>query len=86
MDIKVSHDRSAELANKTPMENNYMRVHIDIDLQISQKQVSTAIWKKARNVGKQIVIWLLPGLMFVNTPDSQYPQLPVRPDSIEQIQ
>ncbi|WP_309734648.1 hypothetical protein [Chamaesiphon sp. OTE_75_metabat_556] len=86
MDNQTVDDRSAELANKTPMENNYMRVHIDIDLQISQKQVSTAIWKKARNVGKQIVIWLLPGLMFVNTPDPQYPQLPVRPDSIEQIQ
>jgi hypothetical protein len=86
MNIKISNDRSAELANKTPIEDNYLRVQIDVDLKLSKKQVSTAIWKTAKNVGKQLFIWWLSGSMVVKTPDPQYPQLPVLPNSIEQIQ
>jgi hypothetical protein len=84
MNIKISHDRSTDLANKTPIEDNYMRVHIDIDLKLSPKQVGTTIWKTAMNVGKQLLILGLSGSMVVNTPNPQYPQLPVLPDSIEQ--
>jgi hypothetical protein len=85
MNIKTSNDRSTDLANKTPIEDNYLRVQIGVDLKLSPKQVST-IWKTAMNVGKQLVIWWLSGSMVVNTPDPQYPQLPVLPESIEQIQ
>jgi hypothetical protein len=85
MDLNQNHDRSTELANKPPIEDNYLRVQIDVDLKLSPKQVST-IWKVAMNVGKQIVIWWLSGSMVVKTPDFQYPQLPVLLDSIEQIQ
>jgi hypothetical protein len=85
MNIKISHDRSTDLANKVPIEDNYLHVHIGVDLKLSPKQVST-IWKTAMNVGKQIVIWCLSGSMVIKTPDPQYPQLPVLPDSIEQIQ
>jgi hypothetical protein len=85
MALNQNNDRSTELANKPPIEDDYLRVQIDVDLKLSPKQVST-IRKTAMNVGKQIVIWLLSGLMVVNTSDPQYPQLPVLPDSIEQIQ
>jgi hypothetical protein len=85
MDLNQNHDQSTELANKPSIEDDYLRVQIDVDMKLSPKQVST-IWKVAMNVGKQIVIWWLSGSMVVKTPDPQYPQLPVLPDSIEQIQ
>jgi hypothetical protein len=75
MNIKISHDRS-----------DYLRVQIGVDLKLSKKQVITTIWKTAKNAGKQLFIWCLSGSMVIKTPDPQYPQLPVLPDSIEQIQ
>jgi hypothetical protein len=86
MNIKRSNDRSTDLANNHPIEDNYLRVQIDVDLKLSKKQVITTIWKTAKNVGKQLLIWWLSGSMVVQTPDPQYPQLPVLPESIEQIQ
>jgi hypothetical protein len=86
MDIKRSDDRSTDLANKTPVEDDYLHVHIGVDLKLSPKQVGTKIWGTAMNVGKQLVIWFLSGSIVVNTPDPQYPQIPVLPNSIEQTQ
>jgi hypothetical protein len=84
MTLNQNNDRSTDLANKTPIEDNYIRVHIDVDLKLSPKQVSITLWKTSINVGKQLVIWWLSGSIIVNTPDPQYPQLPVLLDSIEQ--
>jgi hypothetical protein len=86
MNIKISHDRSTDLANKHPIEDDDLNIHIDIDLKLPRKQMGTTIWKTAMKVGKPIVIWWLSGSMVVQTPDPQYPQLPVLPESIEQIQ
>jgi hypothetical protein len=86
MDKQTSPDRFENLATKPPIEDNYLRVHIDVDLKLSPKKVGTAIWKTALNVGKQVVIWWLSGSMVVKTPHPDYPQLPVPPESIEQSQ
>jgi hypothetical protein len=84
MALKQNHNQSAELANKHPIEDDYLRFHIGVDLKLSPKQVGTTIWKTAMNLAQQLVIWGLSGSIVVKTPDPQYPQRPVLPDSIEQ--
>jgi hypothetical protein len=95
MDKQASQDRSGDLANKTPKDDSYLKIHfglnyphinLDIDLELSSKQISMAIGRAVMSVGKQLILQLLLGSMVVKTPHPNYPQLPVPPESTEQSQ
>jgi hypothetical protein len=86
MDKQTLPDRSKDLANKTPKEDSYLHVHLDVDFKLSPKQISTAIGKAVKSVGRQLILLLLQGSMVVKTPECNYPQLPVLPESIDQSQ
>jgi hypothetical protein len=82
MNIKISHARSKELANKSPKTANYLHIDLNLNLTLSQKQVSTAIFRVVK-IGGELLLWLI-SLGVVQTTDLHYPQLSSPPDASEQ--
>jgi hypothetical protein len=75
MSLKRNNDRSAKLASKPPKKDDCPHVHIYLD----GKQVSTM------GLLLRLLLWLISSGV-IHITDPQYPQLPVLPESIEQIQ
>jgi hypothetical protein len=74
MALRRNNDRSVKLASKPPKKDNCPHIHIYLD----GKQVSTV------GLVLRLILWLISS-GFIHIADPQYPQLPVLPDSIEQI-
>lgn len=92
MTLNRNNDRFKDLANKPTSENNCLlvylgednRLHVLLKLNVSLPQKT--IGRALTIVVKQLILLLLQGSIVVKTPEPNYPQLPVPPDSIEQSQ